>query len=333
MSLPADDHRRQTPRPPLKIVTPIHADWVEKRGRLYSRRAQRSLPPTRFVEQVLPWAKDLPAYPIDVVLFNREYLKDGDLGNRDAEGAIPLGSFNIVHADDTMATQFDAFFLNLSEGRAKVAVCMGQMLPPMSCEEPDGMDMLWEDDAMLRVCKSVQNKHLRLAEGSGLLWRTALALLWGQSPDLMDVQSALGVSIARDWFDVWEDRLESERNKDSAESRESDLWVMDMGLKPTNPDFVWRYLSDPPTTSAEPSAGEMGVYSLSEDIPPHKDTRLPITVGRGSWWIEQTRCTKCGQRVILRLPQGPLSGDPPKPQGRFRCPVCKAEEAVTLMGE
>ena len=323
---------RPEPTPPHKIVVPIHPDWVDKRGRLYSRRAQRSLPPTRFVEQVLPWAKSLPAYPIDVVLFNRHWFEQG-LDNRESEGAIPLGSFNIVHADDSMAVQFDAFFMNLIDGRAKVAVCLGQMLPPMSCEQPDGMDMLWEEDAMLRMCKSVQTKHLRLAEGSGLLWRTALALLWGQSPDVVDVQSALGVSIADDWFAVWEDRLESERNKDSAFDRENDLWVMDMGLKPTNPAFKWRYLSDPPTTSAEPSAGEMGVYSLYEDIPTHKDTRLPVTVGRGSWWIEQTRCTKCGQRVILRLPQGPLSGDPPKPQGRFRCPVCKAEEAVTLMEE
>lgn len=323
---------RPEPTPPLRIMTPIRSGWEEKRGRLYSRRAQRSLPPTRFVEQVLPWAESLPAYPIDVVLFDRHWFEQG-LSNRESEGAIPLGSFNIAHADDSMAVQFDAFFMNLIDGRAKVAVCMGQMLPPMSCEEPDGMDTLWEDDAIQRVCKSVLHKDLRLAEGSGLLWRTALALLWGQSPDLVDVQSALGVSIADDWFSIWEDRLESERNKDSAERIESDLWVMDMGRRPDNPDFVWRYLSDPPTTSAEPSAGEMGVYSLSEDIPPHKDTRLPITVGRGSWWIEQTRCTKCGQRVILRLPQGPLSGDPPKPQGRFRCPACKAEEAVTLMEE
>ena len=63
---------------------------------------------------------------------------------------------------------------------------------------------------------------------------------------------------------------------------------------------------------------------VSIPIPPiHLDKRLPIRMrhnkATGEFWINQVRCTVCGQRVIVSLNEA----DMPPPTLNLKCPECK----------
>ena len=64
--------------------------------------------------------------------------------------------------------------------------------------------------------------------------------------------------------------------------------------------------------------------NVSKSITPiHLDKRLPIRMrhnkATGDYWINQVRCTNCGQRVIVSLNEG----DVPPPTLNLKCPECK----------
>lgn len=67
--------------------------------------------------------------------------------------------------------------------------------------------------------------------------------------------------------------------------------------------------------------------AMDRVVPPiHNDKRLPIKLDLGgNYWVEQSRCKNCGQRVIVHLPERKCSADGP-PHGSWKCPDCGLEE-------
>ena len=270
---------------------------------------------TMFLTDHVKWAAAQPSIPIRICLFDTKPMEY-------------LGSFASCRVDGG-SQAFDVHFLRMNGRFAEVAVTMSDRLASKTNDRSG--DIEWLTQVLRRQGTTAHTLGMETPtyrEGSSLLWRTAFAMLLDcPEIDISEVRNVMGVTISEGWWAAWESETERAR---SAEGNTTSMWVMDRGGVETAPKSLLN--PDPLESDADPSAGEMGAYSLSESIPPtHADTRLPVSVGKGSWWVEQTRCTKCGQRVILRLPQGSLSGDPPKPQGRFRCPTCKAKDSVTLM--
>jgi hypothetical protein len=296
-------------RPPRQRLTEVEVG-SRKLGAFTVERVPGE---TMFLNDHVKWAVEQPSIPIRICLFDREPMHY-------------LGSFASCRVDGG-SQAFDVHFLRMNGRFADVAVTMSDRLPSKTSDRSG--DIEWVSRILHRrgaAGSKDMEKTPTYREGSSLLWRVAFAMLLDcPEIDISEVRNVMGVTISEGWLLAWESETERAR---SAEGNTTSLWVMDRGGVETAP----KSLFNPDPSEADPSAGEMGAYSLSESIPPtHADTRLPVSVGKDSWWVEQTRCTKCGQRVILRLPQGPLSGDPPKPQGRFRCPTCKAKDSVTLM--
>ena len=96
----------------------------------------------------------------------------------------------------------------------------------------------------------------------------------------------------------------------------------------------WKNMKEPeldprrPKMKLRPVGGDTQVggesINVSSSIPPiHLDKRLPIRMrhnkATGDYWINQVRCTVCGQRVIVSLNER----DVPPPTLNLKCPECK----------
>jgi len=296
-------------------------------------------------EPLIEWSAKQPAIPITLVGYasglRPEFAKSA--------GRFPLGAFS-VRSEFGGDYVFIVDLLGFDNGRAYVAVSVcGFRAAAHPAGRPDRVDMALTESVGELIRDAWTNRESkghpswipetdrvieRFAEGSSIFTRTILALC-GEIHDVdpIDLRGMLGVSWAPSFAD-------SSAFGPLASNREQDFaWAYDLGMGEESIFNRPRGLDAYDDGSPPPSADEMGAYSSSEPIaqparsipPSHADTRLPIEMGSGSWWVEQTRCKSCGQRVILRLPEGPLSGDPPKPKGLFRCPTCRASDSVTLL--
>jgi len=88
-----------------------------------------------------------------------------------------------------------------------------------------------------------------------------------------------------------------------------------------------------PASGLESGGGDTQVggesINVSKPIPPiYLDKRLPIRLNHnkasGDYYINQVRCTVCGQRVIVSLNEG----DMPPPSLNLKCPECKKKGLI-----
>jgi hypothetical protein len=294
-------------------------------------------------EPLIEWSAKQPAIPITLVGYasglGPEFAKNA--------GRFPLGGFS-VRSEFGGDYVFIVDLIGFDNGRAYVAVSVcGFRASAYPTGRPDVVDMALTETVGELMRDAWTNREgkghpswipetdrviERFSEGSSIFTRTILALC-GEVHDVdpVDLRGMLGVAWAPSFVDSSGfDALGANREQDFA-------WAYDLGMGEESIFNRPRGLDAYDDGSPPPSADGMAAYSSSEPtpeptiVPAHADTRLPIEMGSGSWWVEQTRCKACGQRVILRLPEGPLSGDPPKPKGLFRCPACRASDSVTLL--